>query len=504
MDMGLIMQVLAQARARKMRQAETALGLVAPGATFKELNPELQKQVMKATGRKYLPDEVVSPMPISQDEASLKSLMKGLGIAPNSTLGMGLLGAQASKIATGKPSDIATPGQMAVTQEAAAAKGRAGLVTARGEEARAPLEQQTLATKGKTELSKAKLEEEMMPTVAEAVKTKGRTEVSEARAGETMARSYESALAKLKAGTGTSEFTPDELAAFKKANDFVPSEAIASQLEGQTRSEVMKHALKIVGDPNSSGLTKIMAPFGVSPADAIGGIALGMGSMLETAISRKAAIDVAKIEAQVDAGKEARKARLDVSTTVSKGMGGVDPLFVEQVLAGNPKAINTDLGRAVLKYANSGFHVAMVDQAQKGNPTAALNTKLLEIARVPGVANHPELLEGYSNLVRKGFLTGLVDTYAGYERPKEPGKAQKNWDARMVEMDKKMGGVFSTDAISAWLPGGDTGTEISAPGAEPEPEKLPAAAAQKKKDTSIIQETMDAIFGAVGPGGGTK
>lgn len=458
-DFSLVFQALLASRARKQRQAEESLGLVPQGATFKELSPESQKQVVRATGRKWQPDEVVSQIPLTPDEAATSRLIKGLGLDPSSTLAMGLQGALAARIATGKPSDIATPEQLSVTQETAAATGRAGL--------------------------------------------------SKAQADEAQAGAFKSAVGKLKtAGQGGAtaaqpEFTQEELAAYQHFNNFVPGQAVADQLTSQARAEVMKQALRLAADPDSASFARILKPLGVTPSDAIGAFALGIGSVLETAINRKAQIDIAAAQSKGAISEIAAKALFGTAEEISKRMGGAySPSFIAAAMEGDPKVLATEEGKLVQRFTSAGFFTSLTELAAKGDPAALSMKQLLEIARIPQIASNPQLLGKYSNLAQDALASTLTRTFTGMDRPTEEGKEQQAWDAVQAMLWRKTAGVFSYDKdkiLGVSIPfTGDLNITPQGGALEEQTrqrayEALPDATKTRMEDAKIVEETLKAL-----------
>jgi hypothetical protein len=475
MDMSLIFQALQASRQRKLRQAETALSLVPQGTIFGELSPDQQKSVVRATGRKYQPDEVVSPIPLTADEAATDRLIKGLGLDEGSTLAMGLRGALASKIATGKAGEIATPEQLAERQAAAAEE------TTRGRELG-------------TAVQKGKLLE------AEAAEVTGRARVSEAGA-------FESAVSKLKASTGGAkggqpEFSQEELAAYQHFNNFIPSQPIADQLTGQARAEVMKQALRLAADPDSASFAKILKPLGVTPSDAIGAFALGIGSVLDVAINRKAQMELIAATNKGQASEIAAKALFAAAEDISKRMGGAySPTFIAQVMEGDPKMIATPAGQMVQRFTSSGFTTALTELAVKGDPAALSMKQLLDVARIPQIASNEKLLAQYSNLAQNSLAATLTRSVTGLDRPMEAGKEQQMWDAVNTIMMRKTAGVF---AEKGGFLGIGKHLEITPEGGALEAQRkaevfqsLPDATRKRMEDSKIVDETLRALFGDI-------
>lgn len=468
-DFGLILQALQASKARKQRQAETALSLVTPGAKFSELSPDAQKSVQRATGRKWQPDEVVSPLPLTQDEAATNRLITGLGLAPNSTLAMGLKGALASKIATGKPGELATPEELTKRQLDAAAT--------------------------------AEEERKLGGTVAAAKQTEAEATASEATA-------FKSAVGKISAAGGAGgtqpELTQAEIAAYQHFNNFVPSQAVSDQFSGLARAEIMKQGVRLAADPNSASFAKVLKPLGVTPADAIGAFALGIGGVLDVAINRKSQLELAAATREGNIAEIAARAMYGSAEDISKRLGGAySPDFISQVMAGDPKAIGTPAGQMVQRFTSAGFMTALTEQAVKGDPAALSMKQLMDLGRIPQIASNEKLLTQYSNLVQQSLAATLTRTFTGMDRPTEAGDDQKKWDTVQATMMKKTAGVFSTPTgAKGMLPGFLGGNDITitpqGKGTDvPGQAGASDATGTKANDSKIVSDALQALFGNV-------
>jgi hypothetical protein len=460
-DYGVIMQALLASRARKQRQAENSLGLVEPGAKFSDLAPDAQKQVQKATGRKYQPDEVVSPIPLTGDEAAINRLVQGLGIE-GSTLAIGLRSSLAAKIASGRTGAIANPDELQQEEKVAAGNVQTELLKQPGQQ-------------------------------------------SEARARSAEAGAFESAQGKLKNVGGSTEpaaLSQEELAAYQHFNNFVPSQAVADQLTGQARSAVMKEALRLAADPNSTSLAKALAPLGVTPADAIGAFALGIGSTLDTALQRKSALEIAQAKSQGDAQEIALRALYGSAEEISKRLGGAySPTFIAKVMEGDKKSIESPAGQLVGRFVSAGYTTALTELGTKGDPASISLNQLLQVARIPQIASNEDLLSKYSNLAQSALASTLTRTFTGMDRPSEQGPQQQTWDAINGSMMKKTAGVFNKDYFLGFIPkpGGMTitpqGKEADQQAAQGRMDAVPDATKQTMRDKQIVDDALQAILG---------
>jgi hypothetical protein len=421
--LALAIQVLGQAKARRQRQAENAVAAIPEGATKGELTKGQQKALRRATGVKDLADETVVK-PYTGEEGELNRLMGKLGIAPNSALGINLAATRAGRLASGGVQQLTSPAGLQSTAEANTSVSAAGAV----------------------------------------------------RAGE-----FERATRKLAAGTESRNLSESELVATRSFLDFVPSEATANQLTGQVRGYVMSEALRIAKDPNSVSWARIL-PAGVKPADVIGGVALGVGGIIQSGI------DQANIT-KANAGREAIQALYSVATEVSKAMGGrFSPDFVAAVMQGSGEAIDTPAGQLVSRFMDAGFTAGLMTAAQKGDPAFAAMEQMLNLARVPQISGNEETLATYSNLFRDYIANGLTRKWLGYDRPKAPGEQQQVWDQFQQSVRKQMGGTFKP----GWLldPG------ISE---EPLPGDEAAAPDRGEQDRLLTEQALQAIFGGSAP-----
>ena len=253
----------------------------------------------------------------------------------------------------------------------------------------------------------------------------------------------------------------------------------------------------MVSDPESTTLAKVIAPFGISAADAIGSFALGVGSVLETAISRKAAIDIAAIENRGKLNELAAKALFGTAEEISKRMGGAfSPAFIAQVMEGDPKALATDAGKLVQRFSSSGYHTALTELATKGDPASLAMSQLLEISRIPQIASNEKLLAQYSNLAQEALASTLTRTYTGVDRPTEPGEQQAMWDATQQLMRKKTAGVFAKDYWLSIIPHPE-GMQITPEGPAADATRqaaLPEAQKRRVADEQIITDVLKAVL----------
>lgn len=451
----LILQSLQASKARKDRQAATALGQVAPGTKFADLSPDAQKSVSRATGRTWHPDEVVNPIPASADEASIDRIMNQLHIDPKSTLGVGLKLSYARKSATGAAAPLETvAGATADTQTGDIVAG-------------ANLSRATSLESG---LAKQKAGTTSTPA---SLPQKGNTLQSGAGAAAPSV-------------PATPQYTPDELSALQNFNGFVPSEPIANQLTGQAKTTVMAQALRIAGDPNSATWATLL-PNGVTPADVIGGVGLGLGQILESGISKR---NITEASAQV----EANRAIWGVAEDVSKAMkGAYAPPFIVAVMSGDPKVSATPAGQMVRRFLDAGFMTGLTEQAAKGDPGMIALTHLMELARVPQIAGNQDLLAEYSNLIRTSVAGSITRTHLGYDRPAQPGTQQRVWDLYNASILKKVAGTFS----KSWVP--FTTMQIAAPDATPGGAKPDPVQARRDADAAMLEAFVKAMGGAVTP-----
>lgn len=421
-NLPLIVQILAQSAARKQRKAEEAVTNIPEGVPYGSLTPDQQKAYARATGvRDLKPETIVRPLPATSEEATLGRLMNSLGIDPGSTAGIGLRSALAGKTATGAPHAPTTPEGLAAETAASA-----DIASARATEAK--------TFKGAVQRTTA------------------------AAPGQNV------------------DYTPGELAAYKRFNDFVPSEPIANQLTGQARAEVMKQALRVASDPNSTTWAGLL-PEGVKPADVIGGIALGAGDIIASGINRRNVVEAT-------AAQEAARALYGAAEAASKAMGErYSPQFIAAVMQGDPKAINTDAGQMVSRFLSAGFMSSLTELATKGDPGAIAMQRLLELGRIPQIASNEGVLAQYSNLTREMLASSITRAHLGYERPEEPGDSQKLWDKYNASIRKQMGGMFDTNFWgSLRIKGADQ------PGAVPEQ-------SQQEKDAGLLSTSLQALFG---------
>lgn len=426
----LIVQILAQSSARKQRKAEEAVQGIPEGTTYGSLTPDQQKAYQRATGVKDLkPDTIVRPLPATSDEAALNRLTESLGIAPGSTAYIGLRTALAKKTATGAPSAPTTPEAVAVETAASA-----DVAQARGVEAR--------TFRGAVERTAA------------------------AAPGQNV------------------EYTPAELQAYQRFNTFVPSQPIADQLTGQTRAEVMKQALRIAGDPSSATWAKLL-PEGITPADVIGGIALGVGDIITSGINKRNIVEATYAQ-------EAARALFDVAGKASTAMGAkYSPDFIAQVMQGNPKAINTPAGQMVSRFLDAGFVAGLTESAAKGDPVSTIQTRLLELARVPQISSNERLLAIYSDLFREMEAGKFARRDLGFDiTDVEPGSdAAKLWLKYQAKLVQSMGGMFRTGRGGfLWTGTRITGVGTGQPGNAPEQ-------SQQERDAALLEQSLQALFG---------
>lgn len=442
--MPLIMQILAQSAQRKQRKAEEAVAGIPEGTTYGTLTPDQQKAYRRATGVKDLaPETVVRPLPANSEEAQLTRLQESLGIARGSTADIGMRSAMATRVATGSPHGLTTPAGIE-------AETRAG-----------------------TDMSVAS------------------ADIASARRSE--AGSFKSATDKMSAATPGQnvEYTPAELAAYQNFNKFVPSDPIAAQLTAQTRAEVMKQGFRLASHPESATWATLLPP-DVSAADVIGGIALGVGDIITSGINRK------NVVAATYAQEEAR-ALFDVAGKVSTTMNGrVSPTFVAAVMQGDPKAINTPAGQMVSRFMDAGFVANLTEMAAKGDPVSNIQTRLLELSRVPQISGNERLLSIYSNLFREMEAGKFARRDLGYDITDvtPDGPEAKAWLARQAQYVKQMGGLFQTGAGGfLWM-----GTKITGVG---DREEQAPEESRQQQDAAILDGFLQAWADSAGVVPGT-
>lgn len=428
LDLSLIVQILAQTAAKKQRKAEEAVQGIPEGVPYGQLTPDQQKQYARATGVKDLkPDTIVRPLPATSPEATLGRLKRSLGIGVGSPLDIGLTAAMAGQVATGAPHALTTP--EGLTSEAAAS-----------------------------------------------------ADVASARRVE--AGSFRSATDKAAAAPvgANVEYTPSEIAAVKRFNDFVPSEPIAAQLTGQTRAAIMKEALRVASDPNATSWAGLL-PSGVKPADVIGGIALGAGDIITSGANRRNIIETTYAQ-------EAARALYGAAEAASKSMGGrYSPDFIAHVMQGDAKAIDSPAGQMVSRFMDAGFMAALTEAGTKGDPGSIAMQRLLELGRIPQIASNEEVLAQYSNLLRQVLAGSITRAHLGFDRPTESGDSQKLWDQYNAAIGKQMGGLFRTSAQF-----GPFGGNLTIEGAN-QPFGTEPAKTQQQRDSELLSQSLQAIFG---------
>lgn len=423
----VILAALQASQARKQRQAENTTEAIAPGTTADALTPDQQKAVKRARGHKLAPGEMVNPLP--GQEGELERILTR--IAPlGSSLRASFDIARAKQISTGAASSLTTPTGLA----ADVAGGEATSVASR--------------------------------------------DVAQAK-GKVAAR-YKSATERQMAGE--TDFSPADLTALQTFNSFVPSQPVADQLSGQGRSEIMKQALRVARDPDSSSWVKLM-PEGVKPSDVIGGVALGVGSMMLEGFQQQGQANLAK----ATRASEAEKALFGVAEDVSKKMGGkYDPTFIAAVMQGNPQALNTPAGRMISRFMDAGFFAGLQEAAVKGDPGAAAMKSLLEVAHIPQLAGNESLLANYSNLFRELTAATFTRSALGYDRPKEKGDQQIIWDNYNRAIAKQMGGLFQPHFFGSMTIDNTQNAGV------PKPQE------EKANDQDIAKQALDALYGPLG------
>lgn len=425
----LILQSLQASAARKQRKAEAAIGTFEEGLTVDKATPDQLNAYKRATGidpKTLAPGTPLRPLPSTDSGQVLKRSMDAAGIAPTSALGMVMLNTQAAGAATGAPHPLTTPGGLT-------AEAQAGELTAQGN-------------------------------------------VAVAGARRTQAQDYERAVSRvsrLPAGQNIEEakLTPGELTAYQSFSNFVPSQPIADQLGGQAKGAVMRSALELAAHPDSASWASLFP--GIKPADIIGAWALGIGSTLDIGLSRKAQLEVTTaqegIRALMDAAKEVLK---DTKLPLS-------PVFIGQVMEGNPEALKTPAGQLAWQTMNKGWEAALIQQSEKGNPRMLAIKQLMELARVPQIASNPDLLSKYSNLVQENLASAMNETFGIQDNP-----------ANHKEMMKRTAGVFDYNWFRNFIPGKDA-MQVT-PANQPNPQEQ-----RQQADSALIAQAVQAAIGAV-------
>lgn len=462
----LILQALQASQARKQRKAEQAIQSFPEGAKYGDLTLEQQKAYQRATGIKNSPaDMVVRPLPANDPSEVVRRGLAGLPpgvIDPDSALGISLRIGPIVQGSTGAAHGMTTPAGLAAEMQAGEATSQAGL------------------------------------SVAEARRTQAQ---DYNRATQKIANLPQGQ--NIEVGGKPGQLSQGELIGLKTFADIVPSKVIADQLEGSTKAEVMKSALRIVADPESTSLAKLFP--GVKVSDLIGGIALGMSQMMESSMSKTDTIQAAF-------AREEAQALFGAAKTISEATGGkYSPTFIAAVMQGDTKAANSPAGKALSRFMDAGFMAGITELTNKGDPSALQMTRLMELARVPGIASNEGLLGAYSNLFHKSLAAMFTRRDMGYDiTDVEPNsEAAKNWLDRQATIEEQTGGLFKTGAGGfLWM--GERIKGITAPGDNQRrgatqgregSDATSAARSRQQQDALILEQTMRAIIGDTLTGG---
>ena len=415
----IIARILEQSKMRKQRAAEEAVSLIPAGTKWEDLSPQQQQAYKRATGVMLKPGQDVVPLPPSP-LTSFDETLKKLGIPPDSTAGMGLRTALVRREATGQASG---------------------------------------------------------PTTQSAIAAETGTADDVATAERIQAGQFKTATQKVAAAApgATASLTEGEDAAYQHFNNFIPSESVAKDLTAQTTAEVMKQALRVAAHPDSASWASLLPP-DVKPSDVIGGIALGVGGIIESGVERKNIIATHAATTAIDAITR-------VATKVSEDMhGAYSPDDVKAVMSGDPKMLKTPAGQMILRFMQAGFLAGITQASGKGSAT--LTARLLTLARDPKIASDQSLLSSYSNAMQEQWVS--ENTRALMGRDRNPA-GDPEWDQVADSFRKQTLGVFKS-GVGGILGIGSHMTITP---------NAPSAAAQgdtTSSDAKLLEQSLRALF----------
>lgn len=477
--MPLILNMLAESRARRDNQArETTRGFEA-GTTYGRLSPEQQRAYRRATGRKTIgPDEVVSP--VTDPRQLFTSNLRGQlntdpVLARNLALTFGV------QTATGQATPLSTPAGVSATASANTASAQNAQSLAEGSRtALAKIARGEPLTEAEIIALSTTLPGGATPGALIGQDATGRATAAVAPS-ETRRRTAENtlqteltteaqgALNATRAGT-----TPTNAQIFGAAavTQIVPSEAVSRSLTADARQSVMRAAAGFLADPNNSSVQGVFREMGISVADAIGASVAGVGTFLDQGLQQRNII--------LNSDRQARNIALEAATGLAQNlaekMGG--RFSVEQVRAViEGRAPNNSTSRTIQSFLQAGFDVAMTGTSLQADPAMALFGTIAEIMRNPRIAQDRTLREALTRTAAQVQSTAIADRLfdrldTGQQTPENQELLRSQFRQHINETFR---GIFTRErggSYFGWLPFGEVEAPLlTQPGAQELPQQ---------------------------------
>lgn len=473
----VILQMLAQSRARKDNQAQTALGAIPPGATYGSLTPDLQRAYARATGRKPGANDVVSP--ITNPQQVFTNTLQGI-LARDPAMAQNLATTFGIHMATGRDQPLMTPGaanDMTSANVASAANTRTLTEGARSAMAKIAANQP---------LTEADVL--AMSTVLPSGATPGETMGREAAGRATQRVAPGLADRQVADNSLKTQLTTEAQGALQATRDgrtptnaqlmgsqaileLVPSEPISRQLTADARTQVIRQAAGFLADPNNSSLRTIFREMGMTVTDAMGAAVAGIGSFLDQGLSRRNII----INNAGQAQNIAEKAAFDVAEQISERMNGrFSPQEIRRVMqfgVGRDTGPQGNRDRAISSFLQAGFDSALMTNTIAADPAMQLFKTMQEVARNPRIAGNDQLMEGLNRSAMSIISSSLADRIFDQlpTESRDPGVRDQLRREFTQQIIRTFGGVLREDR--SWFnmvtPGSDLRVEQPAPAALP-------------------------------------